>query len=206
MFNHRTYFLNLQRIDILHKDHRMGVAHGDKGDLNLFAVDHHRVVDHLRQRSLKMSGVSSGEDGASHIDADAFYQVRYRIHRQAELFDARPGAQCNLSPVGESPLIEILPHAPRGITAHLPFTSVGVEHAHGEITLTGGSYQDQSITPHTKMAVAQPAGELSRVLHIFLKQVDIDIIIACGLHFFELHIDILFYPIAPSSVHKKTPA
>ena len=106
-------------IDIVGEDYVVGITHR-----------HERAVT-LRTRGQILLFVF--EHGFEHIHRHALHDAIADV--QLQCLDAREGEQTYFRLFGQTALVEVLADASAGIAAHHGLATVGIEDAHGKISL-----------------------------------------------------------------------
>lgn len=168
------------------ENNAVGITHRNGRHTDISARCRHRCVDEIFLPLGADGDALAIKDRLTHIYGDALY-LAILAGEELEGLDAGKGLEgSNGASVGQSVVINIFAYAARGIATHLSFRAVGVEHTHPEVGNIGGEDKDDTIASNAEMAVAHSASEGGDIVRNRGRQaVDINIIVACALHFGE---------------------
>ena len=121
----------------------------------------------------------------AHVHADAAHLPA--LYGQLQHLDAGARFQRDAGLVRQPAVIDVLADAAAGVAAHVALGAIGVEHAHAEVRRIGGTDEHQPVRAHAEVPVADARGERAGVVHMLLKRIDIDVVVADALHFGKLH-------------------
>ena len=113
------------------------------------------------------------------------FERKVQFFKSAERFNGK----CSFS--GEALFIYQLGGAAQCVAAHFGLAAVGIEHAHTEVGLLGGTNQNHSVRTDAEMAAGKKARPGGGILHLLRKQLNVDVIVAERLHFREFHIGLV---------------
>ena len=121
----------------------------------------------------------------AHVHADTAH--RAVLHCQLQHLDTSARFQRDAGFVRQPAVVDVLADAAAGVAAHIALGAVRIEHAHAEVRHIGGADEHQPVRAHAEVPVADARGERAGVVHMLLKRVDIDVVVADALHFGKLH-------------------
>jgi hypothetical protein len=167
---------------------RMGVPHRNKRRLQISpgVGDHIGMSVFAPTQFLDIDrNLGQREDWLAHVDGHpphlAFGRFQCQRQHAAAGFDAH-----GVVP-GQAMIERIFCDTADAVAAHLPFRSIGVEHAHPHIRLVRGEDENQAVAADAKMAIGNRDGGSHRILDRLIKAVDVNIVVADSMHFREAH-------------------
>src|SRR5262245_11347592 len=173
--------LHRRPVGILDEDHGVRVAHRDRGDPELLAVDLEQVAEHrARARAERGRDLRRLEDGAPHLDADPPRARPARAHHAGE------GLDPDLVLRRVTPVPQELEEAADPVGAHLHLGAVGVVDLHAEVGAPGGPDDEQLVRPDPEVPVAQAGRDRADRRQLLADAVEHDEVVARAVHLREV--------------------
>ena len=168
---------------IIHKDHRVGIAHGDRSKPETLFPDRHGMIHHLLSFQ-RHRDPARFQDRLSHIDAYTLHLTP--VGFQPDRLQTRSRLHDDLLLLSGNPFIIVLGHATDGVAALFRLTSVRIQNPHPDVPRPGREKKDQTVGPHTQATVTQATSQLRGLLWqgVFCNH---DKIVTQSVHFCKSH-------------------
>ena len=170
----------VQPVGVLAEDDAVGVSHGNAGDF-VNPPGHLHVLAHHPLPGQRHRDFPRGEDGVAHVHGDGHSLAVFLVDA-AGLYAAE-GFDAQLLLVGDAVVKDVLCHAADAVAAHFALAAVQVEHAHFGIGHLRGADENHPVAPNALVPVGEADSQSRRVLHLLLKAVDVDVVVAAAVHF-----------------------
>ena len=83
----------------------------------------------------------------------------------------------------EMVLVQILPHAPDGVSAHFSLTAVPIEHPHPRIGTVAGADHNQSVCTDRGVPWGKQACKIRRIFRLRMHPIQKQIVVSRAVHF-----------------------
>ena len=180
----RADFFQIQPVHIIHKHHRVGVAHGNAGHVPSLAGDLHRALNKILALC-RHGNQFRAEFRRAHAHPHGLHLAVF--HLQLQLFHAAAGFHGQFGFVRHAVVIYILCNAADTVAAHFAVGAVCVVHIHFEIGHVGAVDTNQTVCADAEMTVRHPFRQSRAVRDGLFQAVHVNIIVSAALHFGKFH-------------------
>ena len=167
----------IQGIDIVQIDHRVGIAHRHAGYLISLALHRKRTVFDF---AIGIDGdLAPFENRFAHVDFD-------QIADDLWPDDTRQCFHFDRALLRDAMVVDIFGETADAVAAHLHLAAVGVVDLHFEVGDLRGMHRQQLIRANAETAVAKPLGHGFEILDVVLQTIEKDEIVARPMHLGKL--------------------
>jgi len=181
IFKRGTDLLKVHPLHALSKYDGVRIAHADRGQTIMLAENDDGFLHHLRPVKQYGDFVRIKHRPAHihrHADDGAVFK------KQAKRLDAGQRFDGDDILFDQAVIGNILCHATDGVAAHFALAAIQIEHTHFRIRNGAGQNQDHAVASDGKVAGRHLPREVRGVkVERRVEQVDINIIVACAVHF-----------------------